>query len=170
MTQDIAIFEMSVRENIRLGRPDAPLEEVVRAAKAACCHDFIMALPDGYDTKLGKGLSLSGGEKQRIAMARAMLKNAPVLVLDEATAYCDPDNEAQLQKAISALAKGKTVLVIAHRLSSVADADQILVIKAGELAARGTHAALLAESAEYANMWQAFIMSERWFAGRNDDD
>lgn len=169
VTQDVAVFELSVRENIRLGRPDAPLEEVVRAAKAACCHDFIMALPDGYDTKLGKGLSLSGGEKQRIAMARAMLKNAPVLVLDEATAYCDPDNEAQLQKAVSTLAKGKTVLVIAHRLSSVADADQILVIKAGELAARGTHAALLAESAEYANMWQAFIMSERWFAGRNDD-
>lgn len=170
VTQDVAIFELSVLENIRLGRPDASPDEVVRAAKAACCHDFIMALPDGYDTKLGKGLSLSGGEKQRIAMARAMLKNAPVLVLDEATAYCDPDNEAQLQKAISALAKGKTVLVIAHRLSSVADADQILVIKAGELAARGTHAALLAESAEYANMWQAFIMSERWFAGRNDDD
>lgn len=170
VTQDVAIFELSVLENIRLGRPDASPDEVVRAAKAACCHDFIMALPDGYDTKLGKGLSLSGGEKQRIAMARAMLKNAPVLVLDEATAYCDPDNEAQLQKAIFALAKGKTVLVIAHRLSSVADADQILVIKAGELAARGTHAALLAESAEYANMWQAFIMSERWFAGRNDDD
>lgn len=168
VTQDIAIFEMSVRENIQLGNPNASFDEVVEAAQAACCHDFIVALPDGYDTKLGKGIALSGGEKQRISLARAILKNAPVLVLDEATAYCDPDNEAELQKALSALAKGKTVIVIAHRLFSVADVDQILLIKDGNLAARGTHDDLLNQSTAYSNMWQAFVLSERWFAGRKE--
>ena len=168
VTQDITIFEMSIHENIQLGNPNASFDEVVKASQAACCHDFIVSLPDGYDTKLGKEISLSGGEKQRISLARAMLKNAPILVLDEATAYCDPDNEAELQKALSALAKGKTVIVIAHRLSSVADADQILLIKDGCLVAHGTHDDLLNHSTAYSDMWQAFLMSERWFAGREE--
>ena len=168
VTQDITIFEMSIMENIKLGNPNASFDEIVKASQAACCHDFIVSLPDGYDTKLGKGISLSGGEKQRISLARAILKNAPILVLDEATAYCDPDNEAELQKALSALAKGKTVIVIAHRLSSVADADQILLIKDGCLVAHGTHDDLLNHSTAYSDMWQAFLMSERWFAGREE--
>lgn len=168
VTQDITIFEMSIMENIKLGNPNASFDEIVKAAQAACCHDFIADLPNGYDTKLGKGTLLSGGEKQRISLARAILKNAPVLVLDEATAYCDPDNEAELQKALSALAKGKTVIVIAHRLSSVADADQILLIKDGCLVAHGTHDDLLNHSTAYSDMWQAFLMSERWFAGREE--
>ena len=120
------------------------------------------------DTKLGKGTLLSGGEKQRISLARAILKNAPVLVLDETTAYCDPDNEVELQKALSALAKGKTVIIIAHRLSSVADADQILLIKDGCLIDHGTHDDLLNQSTMYFDMWQAFILSEQWFAGRKE--
>ncbi|MDO4719417.1 MAG: ABC transporter ATP-binding protein [Peptostreptococcaceae bacterium] len=168
VTQDISLFEMSVRENIQLGNPKASFDEVVKAAEAACCHNFIMDLPEGYDTKLGKGTLLSGGEKQRISLARAILKNAPVLVLDEATAYCDPDNEAEMQKALSALAKGKTVIVIAHRLSSVTDADQILLIKDGRLEACGTHEDLLDQSAAYFNMWRAFALSEQWFAGRKE--
>lgn len=168
VTQDITIFEMSIMENIKLGNPNASFDEIVKAAQAACCHDFIADLPNGYDTKMGKEISLSGGEKQRISLARAILKNAPILVLDEATAYCDPDNEAELQKALSALAKGKTVIVIAHRLSSVADADQILLIKDGCLVAHGTHDDLLNQSTAYSDMWQAFLMSERWFAGRKE--
>lgn len=168
VTQDITIFEMSIMENIKLGNPNASFDEIVKAAQAACCHDFIADLPNGYDTKLGKGTLLSGGEKQRISLARAILKNAPVLVLDEATAYCDPDNEVGLQKALSALAKGKTVIIIAHRLSSVADADQILLIKDGCLIDHGTHDDLLNQSTMYFNMWQAFILSEQWFAGRKE--
>lgn len=168
VTQDITIFEMSIHENIQLGNPNASFDEIVKASQAACCHDFIVSLPDGYDTKPGKEISLSGGEKQRISLARAILKNAPILVLDEATAYCDPDNEAELQKALSALAKGKTVIVIAHRFSSVADADQILLIKDGCLVAHGTHDDLLNHSTVYSDMWQAFLMSERWFAGREE--
>ena len=168
VTQDITIFEMSIMENIKLGNPNASFDEIVKAAQAACCHDFISDLPNGYDTKLGKGTLLSGGEKQRISLARAILKNAPILVLDEATAYCDPDNEAELQKALSALAKGKTVIIIAHRLSSVADADQILLIKDGCLIDHGTHDDLLNQSTAYSDMWQAFLMSERWFAGRKE--
>lgn len=168
VTQDITIFEMSIMENIKLGNPNASFDEIVKAAQAACCHDFIADLPNGYDTKLGKGTLLSGGEKQRISLARAILKNAPVLVLDEATAYCDPDNEVELQKALSALAKGKTVIIIAHRLSSVADADQILLIKDGCLIDHGTHDDLLNQSTMYFNMWQAFILSEKWFAGRKE--
>lgn len=168
VTQDITIFEMSIMENIKLGNPNASFDEIVKAAQAACCHDFIADLPNGYDTKLGKGTLLSGGEKQRISLARAILKNAPVLVLDEATAYCDPDNEVELQKALSALAKGKTVIIIAHRLSSVADADQILLIKDGCLIDHGTHDDLLNQSTMYFNMWQAFILSEQWFAGRKE--
>lgn len=170
VTQNNTVFEQSVIDNIRLGKPDATFEEVTEAAKAARCHDFIMALPQGYETMLGRGCPLSGGERQRIAIARALLKNAPVLILDEATAYCDPDNEDELQKALSALARGKTVVVIAHRLLSVADADTIMVIRNGELAASGSHADLLTASPVYRNMWEAFERSENWLAGGEDHD
>jgi len=170
VTQNNTVFEQSVIDNIRLGKPDATFEEVSEAAKAARCHDFIMALPQGYETMLGRGCTLSGGERQRIAIARALLKNAPVLILDEATAYCDPDNEDELQKALSALARGKTVVVIAHRLLSVVDADTIMVIRNGELAASGSHADLLAASPVYRNMWEAFERSENWLAGGEDHD
>ena len=170
VTQNNTVFEQSVLDNIRLGKPDATFEEVTEAAKAARCHDFIMSLPQGYETMLGCGCSLSGGERQRIAIARALLKNAPVLILDEATAYCDPDNEDELQKALSALARGKTVVVIAHRLRSIADADAILVIRDGELAASGSHAGLLAASPVYRKMWEAFERSENWLAGGAEHD
>ena len=170
VTQNNTVFEQSVIDNIRLGKPDATFEEVSEAAKAARCHDFIMALPQGYETMLGRGCTLSGGERQRIAIARALLKNAPVLILDEATAYCAPDNEDELQKALSALARGKTVVVIAHRLLSVVDADTIMVIRNGELAASGSHADLLAASPVYRNMWEAFERSENWLAGGEDHD
>lgn len=170
VTQTNTVFERSVLDNIRLGKPDATMEEVTDAAKAACCHEFIMALPEGYNTMIGRGCTLSGGERQRIAIARALLKNAPVLVLDEATAYCDPDNEEELQKALSALARGKTVLVIAHRLRSTADADTILVLREGELVASGSHDELLAGSPVYGRMWEAFERSENWLAGSAQDD
>lgn len=170
VTQDITIFDMSVRENIGLGNPDASFDEIVKAAKAACCHDFIMRLDQGYDTELGRASLLSGGEKQRISLARAILKNSPVLILDEASAYCDADNEAEIQKALSALAKGKTVVVIAHRLSSIVDADHILVIKEGRLAACGRHEELLNKSTTYFNMWQAFLQVEEWqVKGKSND-
>ena len=170
VTQNNTVFEQSVIDNIRLGKPDATFEEVTEVAKVARCHDFIMSLPQGYETMLGCGCSLSGGERQRIAIARALLKNAPVLILDEATAYCDPDNEDELQKALSALARGKTVVVIAHRLRSIADADAILVIRDGELAASGSHAELLAASPVYRKMWEAFERSENWLAGGAEHD
>ena len=132
--QSVYLFNDTVENNIKFGRPDATHEQVVAAARAACCHDFIMALPDGYDTVLGEGGgSLSGGEKQRISIARAMLKDAPIVILDEATASVDPENEAELQAAISALTRGKTLIMIAHRLNTVRNADQILVLSGGHI-------------------------------------
>ena len=137
--QSVYLFNDTVENNIKFGRPDATHEQVVAAARAACCHDFIMALPDGYDTVLGEGGgSLSGGEKQRISIARAMLKDAPIVILDEATASVDPENEAELQAAISALTRGKTLIMIAHRLNTVRNADQILVLSGGHIVQRGT--------------------------------
>lgn len=167
VTQSSMVFEQSVAENIRLGNPEATMDEVVECAKAARCHDFITALPQGYDTVLGKDVAISGGERQRIAIARALLKNAPILVLDEATAYCDPDNEDELQKALSALVQGKTVIVIAHRLSSVVDADVINVVAGGSIVASGTHSELLAGCGMYGNMWKAWERSEHWLAGES---
>ena len=135
---------------------DATEVEMVEAAKKACCHDFIMALPEGYDTVIGEGGgSLSGGEKQRISIARAILKDAPIIILDEATASVDPENEAQIQKALSALTAGKTLIVIAHRLSTIVDADQIIVIENGCVAGCGKQEELLADCPLYANMWKA---------------
>ena len=149
--QNVYLFNDTVENNIRFGCPDADHEQVVEAAKAACCHEFITELPDGYDTVLGEGGgTLSGGEKQRISIARAILKDAPIVILDEATANVDPENEAQLQSAIEALTKGKTLIMIAHRLKTVRHADQILVLDGGHIVQRGTHEELIHQQGLYA--------------------
>ncbi len=148
--QRVYLFEDTIANNIRFGEPDAPMEKVIEAAKKACCHDFIMALPDGYDTVVGEGgATLSGGEKQRISIARAIMKDAPVIILDEATANVDPENEKELTKAIEALTKEKTIIMIAHRLKTVRHADQILVVDNGHIVQRGTHAELAAQDGIY---------------------
>ncbi len=158
VSQDSFLFNTSIRENIRMGRPD---EDVEKIAKKSGCYDFIMELESGFDTIVGgSGSHLSGGERQRISIARAMLKNAPILILDEATSYTDPENEAVMQRAISELSKGKTLIVIAHRLSTIIDADCIVVIKEGKIEAKGTHTELLKSSAIYKNMWEAHIYAK----------
>ena len=150
--QNVYLFADTIENNIKFGRPDAAHEEVVAAAKAACCDDFIESLPDGYNTVIGEGgASLSGGEKQRISIARAMLKNAPIVILDEATANVDPENEDRLQKAIEALTRDKTIIMIAHRLKTVRHADQILVIDHGRIVQKGRHEQLIAEPGIYAD-------------------
>ena len=161
--QSVYLFNDTVENNIKFGRPDATHEQVVAAARAACCHDFIMVLPDGYDTVLGEGGgSLSGGEKQRISIARAMLKDAPIVILDEATASVDPENEAELQAAISALTRGKTLIMIAHRLNTVRNADQILVLSGGHIVQRGTHQELMAQGGLYADFVGVRQEALRW--------
>ena len=161
--QSVYLFNDTVENNIKFGRPDATHEQVVAAARAACCHDFIMALPDGYDTVLGeRGGSLSGGEKQRISIARAMLKDAPIVILDEATASVDPENEAELQAAISALTRGKTLIMIAHRLNTVRNADQIPVLSGGHIVQRGTHQELMAQGGLYADFVGVRQEALRW--------
>ena len=158
VSQDNYLFNRSIRENIRMGRPGATDAEVEQAAKHSGCDAFIRKLDNGYDTIVGSaGSHLSGGERQRIAIARAMLKNAPVVILDEATAYIDPENEALVQKAISALTVGKTLIVIAHRLSTIVGADNIVVVKDGTVHAQGTHEKLLETCPLYRDMWQAHI-------------
>ena len=150
--QNVYLFADTIENNIKFGRPDAAHEEVVAAAKAACCDDFIESLPDGYNMVIGEGgASLSGGEKQRISIARAMLKNAPIVILDEATANVDPENEDRLQKAIEALTRDKTIIMIAHRLKTVRHADQILVIDHGRIVQKGRHEQLIAEPGIYAD-------------------
>lgn len=150
--QNVYLFNDTVENNIRFGRPDATRDQVMEAAKKACCHDFITALPNGYDTVLGEGGgSLSGGEKQRISIARAILKDAPIIILDEATASVDPENEAELQAAIGALTHDKTIILIAHRLKTVQNADQILVLDGGKIVQRGTHGELMAQGGLYAD-------------------
>ena len=157
VAQDNFLFDKSIRENIRMGNPAATDEEVEAAAKAANCHDFIMQLEQGYDTLAGDaGDRLSGGERQRITIARAMLKPASVVILDEATAYADPENEALIQQAISKLVAGKTLIVVAHRLNTIRNADQILVVANGNIAARGTQEELLRECPIYQKMWQDY--------------
>lgn len=158
VSQDNYLFDLSVMDNIRMGRRGASDGEVIAAAKACGCHDFIMGLEKGYQTICGSsGGHLSGGERQRISIARAMLKNAPVIILDEATSYTDPENEAIIQSALARLIRGKTLLVIAHRLSTVADADCIFVVEDGRIAARGTQEELLESCPVYREMWEAHI-------------
>ena len=156
--QNVYLFHDTIANNIRFGLPDAPMENVIAAAKKACCHDFITALPDGYDTVIGEGgASLSGGEKQRISVARAMMKDAPVIFLDEATANVDPENENELMQAIQALTEEKTVIMIAHRLKTVEHADQILVVDHGRIVQCGTHKELI----EKPGIYQDFIGERR---------
>ncbi len=148
--QNVYLFKDTIENNIRFGKPDAGREEVIRAAKAACCHDFIMELPDGYDTVIGEsGVSLSGGERQRISIARAIMKDAPIIILDEATANVDPENENLLMKAVESLTKEKTVIMIAHRLKTVENADQIFVIDHGKIVQHGRHSDLMNEDGIY---------------------
>ena len=164
--QNVYLFHDTVRNNICFGKPDATEEEMIAAAKKACCHDFIMALPEGYDTVIGEGGgSLSGGEKQRISIARAILKNAPIIILDEATASVDPENEHLIQAAISELTKGKTIVTIAHRLATIEQADQILVVDDGQIVQRGTHTELVAVPGKYKDFVDIRSQSEGWKIG-----
>lgn len=161
--QNVYLFHDTIENNIKFGCPDATHEQVVEAAKKACCHDFISALPKGYDTVIGEGGStLSGGEKQRISIARAMLKDAPIILLDEATASVDPENEVHLQQAISALVKNKTLIVIAHRLSTIRDADQILVVDNGKIVEKGVHAELIQQKGIYQKFWNIRQKARNW--------
>lgn len=160
--QNVYLFHDTIANNIRFGQPNAPMEEVVAAAKKACCHDFITELPDGYETVIGEnGASLSGGEKQRISIARAIMKDASVIILDEATANVDPENEKDLMEAIEALTKEKTILMIAHRLKTVRNADQIFVVDKGQIVQRGTHDQLIKQDGIY----RRFVDSRRQAIG-----
>ena len=161
--QNSHLIKASILENVRMGRPEASREEILEALRAAQCMDIIEKLPRGADTVVGtKGVYLSGGEQQRIAIARAMLKNSPIIILDEATAFADPDNEARVQEAFSALSKGKTVLMIAHRLSTVADADRIYVLEDGRIAESGTCRELTERGGLFYKMWTDYQASVRW--------
>lgn len=161
--QNVYLFADTIANNIAFGRENATREEIVTAAKKACCHDFIMSLPDGYDTVIGEGgASISGGEKQRISIARAIMKNAPIIILDEATANVDPENEKELVEAIDALTKGKTIIMIAHRLKTVRNADQIVVVDSGKIAQLGTHTQLMQEGGIYKNFVNARQQAAGW--------
>lgn len=168
--QDSRLLKISILENVRMGRPDASDAEVMEALKAAQCNDIIEKLPNGVHTVIGtKGVYVSGGEAQRLSIARAFLKNAPILILDEATAFADPDNERLVQKAFENLAKNKTVIMIAHRLSTVTDADRIYVLKDGKIKEQGTHEELQKSSGLYAHMWNEYNKSVNWQVGRNGE-
>jgi ATP-binding cassette subfamily B protein len=165
------LFRDSIFQNIRMGKPTATKEEVMEAARCARCHDFIMDMPDGYDTLVEEGgKSLSGGECQRIAIARAILKDAPIVILDEATSGIDPVNEADIQRAIEKLAKGKTVFVIAHKFAPIQDADQILVLEQGRLIEQGKHDALLQQNGRYASLWKKQQGVDDWKIRWDDED
>ena len=164
--QNPKLFKESLLDNICAGRRDANREEALHAAHLAQCDDILANFPDGIDAVVGsKGVYLSGGEVQRIAIARAILKDAPIIVLDEATAFADPENEVQIQKALTELTEGKTVIMIAHRLSAIQGVDQILVMKDGELAEQGNHTALLEKDGIYAHMWKDYIKATKWHVG-----
>ena len=161
--QDTFLFKQSILDNIRMGNPTASEAQVIEAAKAAQCHDFIEKLPDGYHTMIGaSGIRLSGGERQRIAIARAIIKDAPIIVLDEATAFSDPENEYLIQKAFEKLIQNKTVIMIAHRLSTIRNADQILVMEHGQLIEQGTHDTLMERQGKYTQMWISYMESISW--------
>jgi ATP-binding cassette, subfamily B, bacterial IrtA/YbtP len=169
--QDVFLFYGTVSENLRLARADATDEEIIAACRAARAHDFISALPRGYDTQLGeRGARLSGGEKQRLSIARALLKDAPILLLDEATAFADPENEARIQEAISTLCSGRTVIVVAHRLSTVATADNIVVLDRGKVVDQGRHPELLDRCNLYQSLWSSHQLSLDWTLGLNAGD
>lgn len=164
--QDVYLFNDTLEANIAFGTAGATHEQVVEAAKRARCHDFISALPNGYDTIVGEGgASLSGGERQRISIARALLKDAPIMVLDEATASIDPENEQLIQQALTELTREKTVVVIAHRLATIEHADQILVVEDGAVVQRGTHEELLAQEGVYRRFVEACAEAEGWKIG-----
>ena len=164
--QNVYLFHDTIRANICFGKPDATEKEMIDAAKKARCHDFIMALPQGYDTVIGEGGgTLSGGEKQRISIARAMLKNAPIIILDEATASIDPENEHLIQSALSELTRGKTIITIAHRLATIEQADQILVVDDGRIVEKGTHAQLVAQPGRYQQFVRIREKAEGWKIG-----
>ena len=163
VSQEQFLFNTSLYENIRLGRPEASREEILHAASLAQCDEFLERFPQGIDSKAGDGgKMLSGGERQRISLARALLKDAPVIVLDEATAFVDPENEEKMNAAISEVIRGKTVLIIAHRLHTVVGADQIVVLDRGNVEARGTHEELLKCSSVYQRLWAAARQSIEW--------
>ena len=169
--QDVYLFNDTIYNNIRIGRTDASREEIIAAARTARCHDFIAALPDGYETMVGEsGSTLSGGEKQRLSIARALLKNAPIVLLDEATAALDPENEHHIQSAIDELVKNKTVVVIAHRLNTISRADKIVVIEDGRIAQEGTHEALLATGGLYRELWDEQQRMKGWKFGEAISD
>ena len=158
VSQENYLFRKSIIDNMRMANQNASIEEIKYACKKASCHDFIMSLPNGYETIIGEsGSNLSGGERQRLTIARALLKDSPIVLLDEATAYSDPDNEAEIQKSIDALVENKTVIMIAHRLSTIIGADKIIVLNNGEIEAEGTHKELLGKSETYAKMWKSHI-------------
>ena len=161
--QDVVLFNDTVYNNIKIGNMEATDEEVMAAAKAACCDEFVSKMPEGYHTMLGEnGSTISGGERQRISIARALLKNAPIILLDEATASLDPENEALIQQAISRLIENKTVLVIAHRLRTIAGADQIIVLDQGRMAEEGNHEKLMANKGIYAKLYTLQQESMEW--------
>lgn len=164
--QNSRLFKMSILENVRLARPDATREEVLQALHDAQCDDILEKLPQGVDTVIGaKGVYVSGGEQQRLNIARVMLKNAPILILDEATAFADPDNEVRVQEAFEKMSRNKTVIMIAHRLSTVATADQIYVVKDGRIAEHGTHAELTSQDSLYGRMWKEYQSAAEWKVG-----
>ncbi len=170
VTQDTFLFNMSIKENIRLGKPDASDSEVIEAIRLAQCKEFISKLEHGYDTIAGdEGTKLSGGQRQRIIIARAILRNAPVLILDEATAYADMENQHKIQKALQELCKDKTLILIAHRLSTIMDCDQIIVMEDGKVEATGTHEDLLRNSMLYQRMWNIYDASRKWKVGKNEE-
>ena len=168
--QDSKLLKMSIYDNIRMGKKDATKEQVLHVLKEAQCMDIIEKMPQGIDTMIGtRGTYVSGGEAQRLSIARAMLKDAPILILDEATAFADPDNEVKVQEAFSRLSKGKTVIMVAHRLSSVTNADRICVLKDGEIVETGKHESLTKQNGIYAHMWKEYNQSIRWKVGVSDE-